>query len=90
MSEPDVLTAEISQHLLSDKQKVTHTTALGVEIDRRNVTIAGMDNIKEAGIYDASVKFYKDIKADFKVEVVGDGTETAEESAPAAETPAAE
>ena len=58
--------------------------ALGVEVDRRNITIAGMDNIKEAGIYDASAKFYKDIKADFKVEVVGDGTETAEE-APAAE-----
>ena len=51
--------------------------ALGVEVDRRNITIAGMDNIKEAGIYDASAKFYKDIKADFKVEVVGDGTETA-------------
>ena len=65
--------------------------ALGVEVDRRNVTIAGMDNIKEAGTYDASVKFYKDIKADFKVEVVGDGTETAEETeAPAAETSAAE
>ena len=31
------------------------------------------------------MKFYKDIKADFKVEVVGDGTEAAEESAPAAE-----
>lgn len=60
--------------------------AIGVEVDRRNVTIAGMDNIKEAGIYDASVKFYKDIKADFKVEVIGD--EVAEE--PAAETPAAE
>ena len=28
--------------------------ALGVEVDRRNITIAGMDNIKEAGIYDAS------------------------------------
>lgn len=56
-------------------------TALGVEVDRRNITIAGMDTIKEAGIYDASAKFYKDIKADFKVEVVGDGTETAEESA---------
>ena len=50
-----------------------------------NIQIA-MDNIKEAGIYDASVKFYKDIKADFKVEVVGD--EVVEE--PAAETPAAE
>ena len=58
--------------------------ALGVEVDRRNITIAGMDNIKEAGIYDASAKIYKDIKADFKVEVTGDGTETAEET-PAAE-----
>lgn len=58
--------------------------ALGVEVDRRNITIAGMDNIKEAGIYDACAKFYKDIKADFKVEVTGDGTETAEET-PAAE-----
>ena len=66
--------------------------ALGVEVDRRNITIAGMDTIKEAGVYDASAKFYKDIKADFKVEVVGDGSETAEEAvAPAAEeAPAAE
>lgn len=56
-------------------------TALGVDVDRRNITIAGMDNIKEAGIYDASVKFYKDIKADIKVEVVGDGTEKTEETA---------
>ncbi|HIZ85441.1 MAG TPA: 50S ribosomal protein L9 [Candidatus Coprenecus stercoravium] len=64
--------------------------ALGVEVDRRNITIAGMDTIKEAGIFDASAKFYKDIKADFKVEVVGDGTEAAEAEAPAAETPAAE
>ena len=62
--------------------------ALGVEVDRRNISIVGMDSIKEAGIYDASVKFYKDIKAEFKVAVVGDGTETAEETA--AEAPAAE
>ncbi len=57
--------------------------ALGVEVDRRNVAIAGMDNIKEAGIYDVTVKFYKDIKAELKVEVAGDGTETAEETAAA-------
>lgn len=57
--------------------------ALGVEVDRRNVAIAGMDNIKEAGIYDVTVKFYKDIKAELKVEVTGDGTETAEETAAA-------
>lgn len=50
----------------------------GVEADRRNVVIAGTDTIKEAGIYDASIKFYKDIKADFKVEVVAEG-ETTEE-----------
>lgn len=57
--------------------------ALGVEVDRRNVAIAGMDNIKEAGIYDVTVKFYKDIKAELKVEVAGDDTETAEETAAA-------
>lgn len=57
--------------------------ALGVEVDRRNMAIAGMDNIKEAGIYDVTVKFYKDIKAELKVEVAGDGTETAEETAAA-------
>ena len=62
--------------------------ALGVEVDRRNISIVGMDSIKEAGIYDATAKFYKDIKAEFKVEVVGDGTETAEETA--AEAAAAE
>ena len=62
--------------------------ALGVEVDRRNISIVGMDSIKEAGIYDATAKFYKDIKAEFKVEVVGDGTEAAEETA--AEAPAAE
>lgn len=45
----------------------------GIEADRRNITIAGNDVIKEAGIYDVAIKFYKDIKADFKVEVVADG-----------------
>ena len=39
--------------------------ALGVEVDRRNISIVGMDSIKEAGIYDATAKFYKDIKAEF-------------------------
>ncbi len=52
--------------------------ATGVEADRRNIVIAGTDTIKEAGIYDASIKFYKDIKADFKVEVIAEG-ETTEE-----------
>ncbi len=47
-------------------------TAMGIEIDRRNVSIVGQDTIKEAGIFDACVKIYKDIKADFKVEVVAE------------------
>lgn len=46
--------------------------AMGFEIDRRNIIIANMDNIKEAGIYDATVKCYKDIQAEIKVEVVGE------------------
>lgn len=55
------------------------SAATGVEADRRNVVIAGTENIKEAGIYNASIKFYKDIKADFKVEVVADGEAEATE-----------
>lgn len=48
---------------------------LGFEIDRKNITITGMDNIKETGIYDATVKCYKDIKAEIKVEVTDDKEE---------------
>lgn len=45
---------------------------LGYEIDRRNITIIDSDNLKEVGIYDASVKCYKEIKANIKIEVVGE------------------
>jgi len=44
--------------------------AQGIEIDRKNITIAGADSIKEVGVYDAAIKCYRDIKADIKVEVV--------------------
>ena len=44
----------------------------GFEIDRRSITITGESNIKEIGIYDAVVKVYKDIKANIKVEIVGE------------------
>ena len=43
---------------------------MGIEVDRRTISIVGMDNIKEAGIYDVVVRCYKDIKAEVKVEVV--------------------
>ncbi len=44
----------------------------GFEIDRRNIAIVGEDSVKEVGIYDATVKCHKDIKANIKVEVVGE------------------
>jgi len=47
-------------------------TAEGYEIDRRNITLVGADNIKEVGIYEASVKIYREIKANIKVEVLGE------------------
>jgi len=44
----------------------------GYEIDRRNITLGGADNIKEVGVYEAGVKIYRDIKANIKIEVVGE------------------
>ena len=44
----------------------------GFEIDRRNITILGEESVKEVGVYEATVKCHKDIKANIKVEVVGE------------------
>lgn len=52
--------------------------AMGIEIDRRKITINGFDNIKETGFYDITVQCYKDIKAEVKIEVVAEGEETKE------------
>ncbi|MCK9626302.1 MAG: 50S ribosomal protein L9 [Bacteroidales bacterium] len=46
--------------------------SMGHEIDRKNITIIGEDNVKEVGIYEAVVKCYRDIKANIKIEVVGE------------------
>ncbi|MCL2727911.1 MAG: 50S ribosomal protein L9 [Bacteroidales bacterium] len=46
--------------------------AAGFDIDRRNISFVGESHIKEVGIYDAVIKIYRDIKANFKVEVVGE------------------
>ena len=46
--------------------------ASGFEIDRRNITFVGEPNIKEVGTYEAVIKIYRDIKANIKVEVVGE------------------
>lgn len=45
--------------------------AKGFEIDRRNITVAD-DKLQEVGVYDATVKCYKDIKATMKVAVVAE------------------
>lgn len=46
--------------------------AQGFEIDRRNITFTDTDTLKEVGVYDANLKIYKDIAADFKVEVTAE------------------
>ncbi len=46
--------------------------AQGIEIDRRNITFASTDSLKEVGVYEAIVKIYRDITATVKVEVAGE------------------
>ena len=55
---------------VSNIQVAEALAAQGIEVDRRNITVAG-DTIKEVGTFDAEVKCYRDIKANIKVEVVG-------------------
>lgn len=45
--------------------------AKGFEVDRKNITIDG-DLIKEIGTYKATVKLYKDIKAEISFEVISE------------------
>ena len=44
--------------------------ALGFNVDRKDIEIAGADNVKEVGTYEAIVKCYRDIKATVKFDVV--------------------
>ena len=46
--------------------------ALGHEIDRRNITLVEADKVQEVGTFEATVKCYKEIKANINVEVVGE------------------
>ena len=55
---------------VSAAQVAEALAAQGIEVDRRNIIVAG-DTIKEVGTFDAEVKCYRDIKANIKVEVVG-------------------
>jgi ribosomal protein L9 len=46
--------------------------AMGHEVDRKNITIIGEDNLKQVGTYEAVIKCYRDIKATVNIEVVGE------------------
>ena len=46
--------------------------AQGYDIDRKNISIVGEDNVKEVGTYDATVKLHREIKANIKFEVVSE------------------
>lgn len=44
----------------------------GIEVDRKQITIKDEANIKEVGKYQATIKLYKDIKANIEFEVVAE------------------
>ena len=83
---------------VSNIQIAEALTALGFDVDRKNIEIVGTDVVKATGAYEAVVKCYKDIKANLKFEVVpsedSDPQETEEKPAEApvaeAEAPVAE
>ncbi|MDR2382591.1 MAG: 50S ribosomal protein L9 [Prevotellaceae bacterium] len=46
--------------------------AQGFDIDRKNISIVGEDNVKEVGTYEADIKIYKNIHAKIKFEVISE------------------
>ncbi|MDD2426104.1 MAG: 50S ribosomal protein L9 [Bacteroidales bacterium] len=44
----------------------------GFIVDRRDIAIEGESNIKEIGIYNATVKCHREIKANIKIEIIGE------------------
>jgi large subunit ribosomal protein L9 len=44
----------------------------GFDIDRKNISIVGEDNVKEIGIHEADIKIYKNIHAKIKFEVISE------------------
>jgi large subunit ribosomal protein L9 len=47
-------------------------TARGFDIDRKNISIVGEDNVKEVGVHEADIKIYKNIHARIKFEVISE------------------
>jgi large subunit ribosomal protein L9 len=46
--------------------------AKGFDIDRKNISLVGEDNIKEVGTHEADIKIYKNIHARIKFEVISE------------------
>lgn len=57
----------------------------GLDIEKKNIEIEGVETVKAVGEYTAEVKCYKDIKAKVAFEVVSDGETPAEETEEKAE-----
>jgi large subunit ribosomal protein L9 len=47
-------------------------TVQGFDIDRKNISIVGEDNVKEVGTYEADIKIYKNIHARIRFEVISE------------------
>ena len=45
---------------------------LGLDVDRRNITIENEDSVKTTGVYNAKVRLHKEVVASFQFEVVSE------------------
>ena len=87
VADAEALAATVSAQVLEVKVKVSESgklygsvttmdlaealAAKGLNIDKKDITILAAD-VKECGEYEASVKIYKNIKANFKFNVVAE------------------
>lgn len=46
--------------------------AKGFEIERKQITILGEDNVKEVGSYEAEIKLHRDVKVKIKFDVIAE------------------
>lgn len=87
VAEAEALAAKISSSLIKITVKVSENgkiygsvspaqlaealVAAGCEVDKKDITILA-DEVKTTGTYEASVKVYKNVKADFNFEVLAE------------------
>lgn len=87
VAEAEALAAKVSSMLVKVTAKVSENgkiygsvtpaqladalVAAGVEVDKKDVIIVSSE-VKTLGVYEASVKCYKDIKGEFKFEIIAE------------------